>query len=122
MSLAKAIEKIAMEMEFQCKVEREGQSLVEEGRNGKTIPPTTIAQYAYRLRLILLAAEDDVTEERLSMKQHKEALINHLTSSGPSTRKTILRVTGIPAGSLSELLREPEFESVNRGEWRLRGE
>jgi hypothetical protein len=45
-----------------------------------------------------------------------------LAEHGPALRTEIAANTGIPTGSLSELLRGQEFESLERGFWALKGQ
>jgi hypothetical protein len=59
-------------------------------------------------------------KERTPMSAHKKRLIDFLHDARMATRAQILASTGIPEGSLSQLLREPEFEQMERGTWRLK--
>lgn len=58
---------------------------------------------------------------RTPLIEHKDRLIKCLEASDqPLTRKRIASILGIPEGSLSQLLREPEFQRLERGLWGLR--
>ena len=59
---------------------------------------------------------------RVPLSIHKRKLIEFLRSHGPTTRGALSTETGIPAGSLSELLSGDEFEQVQRGFWALKGQ
>jgi hypothetical protein len=59
---------------------------------------------------------------RLRKSVSRQILINFLRANGPQTRQEITNKTAIPAGSLSELLAEPEFERHERGLWGLKGQ
>jgi hypothetical protein len=57
---------------------------------------------------------------RIRMSQRKGQLIEFLgRQPGPVTRAFIVLHAGIPAGSLSALLREPEFMQTEHGMWAL---
>ena len=60
-------------------------------------------------------------ETRIPLSARRVALRDFLASAGPSTRAQIVAGTGIPAGSLSALLANPEIESTTHGQWKLRG-
>lgn len=51
---------------------------------------------------------------------HKSNLIKFLSKHGTCAREFILEETGIPEGSLSALLKSPEFCSPKRGFWALK--
>jgi hypothetical protein len=57
---------------------------------------------------------------RVPMSFHKRTLIEFLNNARLATRAQILESTTIPEGSLSELLRDPEFVQAERGVWRLK--
>jgi hypothetical protein len=59
---------------------------------------------------------------RVPLSVHKKKLIDFLTAHGPSMRGEIAAKTGIPPGSLSELLGGNEFEQPRRGFWALKGQ
>ncbi len=65
--------------------------------------------------------ETRAKEARIPLAQRRLALLHFLAKNGPSTRTQILAGTGIPAGSLSALLADPEIVSAGHGIWRLRG-
>jgi hypothetical protein len=71
-------------------------------------------QEAYRL------TRQDSMRLRISLDDHREALIAFLAVHGPSARGEIVRRTKIPSGSLSILLQDQRFEQVKHGLWRLR--
>jgi len=56
---------------------------------------------------------------RIPMSVHKQRLIKFLGEYGQATRGTVTARTGIPEGSLSELLSGPEFVQVQHGVWAL---
>jgi len=56
---------------------------------------------------------------KVRMSEHKATLIAFL-ADGVASRATILHETGIPEGSLGQLLREPEFAKKERGMWGLK--
>ncbi len=60
--------------------------------------------------------------KRLPLSLQKLKLIAFMQKHGPVPRSFIAANTNIPAGSLSVLLSEEEFEQVERGIWRLREE
>jgi hypothetical protein len=60
------------------------------------------------------------SSSRVSMAVHKFRLVEFLKQHGPSTRKEITTKTGIPEGSLSELLKRPIFEKQRWGIWALK--
>lgn len=64
-----------------------------------------------------LAAVQKTT--RVPLAQRRETLRTYLTARGPATRAQIVTDTGIPAGTLSALLSDSEFESIGYGLWRL---
>ena len=57
---------------------------------------------------------------RTSMSAHKRKLVAFLETTRSATRAEILSLTGIPDGSLSQLLREEDFEQLERGLWALK--
>lgn len=58
---------------------------------------------------------------RVPLSVHKRALVAFLREHGPASREEIAAKTGIPAGSLSALLRRRGvFEKVKRGVWKLK--
>ena len=57
---------------------------------------------------------------RVPLTLRRELLRVYLRTQGPTTRAQILTDTGIPAGTLSALLADPEFESSAHGLWQLR--
>jgi len=59
---------------------------------------------------------------RLPLAIHRRKLIEFLKEHGPATRGEIHSETGIPPGSLSELLSGDEFEQHIRGFWALKGQ
>jgi hypothetical protein len=59
---------------------------------------------------------------RTPLRLHREKLVEFLKERGPSTRGEISSATGIPTGSLSELLSGDEFEQQERGLWSLKGQ
>ena len=61
----------------------------------------------------------DREEKRVPLETHRAALIEYLTRVGSATRAEITASTGIPAGSLSQLLAGDEFHSPRYGEWTL---
>jgi hypothetical protein len=71
----------------------------------------------------LISASELITfgSSRVPLSIHRKRLIDFLAEKGPSMRAEIAMATHIPNGSLSEVLRGPEFEQVERGLWRLRG-
>jgi hypothetical protein len=46
--------------------------------------------------------------------------MRHLSLFGPANRSTILETTGIPNGSLSVLLQDPDFVKDEAGRWTVR--
>lgn len=60
---------------------------------------------------------------RIPLWMHKQTLVDFFKSQAGGTvavsRHMIVQVTGIPAGSLSEILSGDEFEQTVRGYWRL---
>ena len=57
---------------------------------------------------------------RKPVSWHKDRVIKFLQQHGPSARKDIMEKAYIPAGSLSVILRSPEFESIEHGIWKLK--
>jgi hypothetical protein len=58
---------------------------------------------------------------RVPLLTHKRKLIDFLRKSkSPVSRKQILAATTIPAGSLSSILKDDEFEQVEHGLWKLK--
>jgi len=70
-------------------------------------------------RKVKQALEEVREESRIPLHRHRETLIAFLAEFGPSTRREIAAGTSIPAGSLSRLLRGPQFEQAAHGLWRL---
>jgi len=56
---------------------------------------------------------------RVPLSEHKTNVIAFLKLVESATRGEILTYTGMPEGSLSEVLRDQEFEQAARGRWRL---
>lgn len=56
---------------------------------------------------------------RRPLAHRREALREYLAAKGLATRAQITADTGIPPGTLSALLTEPEFETVGSGLWRI---
>lgn len=56
---------------------------------------------------------------RLPLAVQKEKVIRFLDNNGPMPRSTILSMTGVPAGSLSALLKGKEFKQNDTGNWEL---
>ena len=57
---------------------------------------------------------------RVPLEIHRATLARFLGDNGPAPRTTILEYTRIPQGSLSALLRDPLFERMEDGRWRLK--
>lgn len=78
-----------------------------------------------RLNQAIAAAREEIKKDNESKKRtplavHRENLIKFLKANGQSPRSAIRDGTGIPEGSLSELLGGIEFEKGNLpGTWRL---
>lgn len=70
--------------------------------------------------LVLSAVPDVVKARRHSLSKHKGNLIAFLATVESATRGEITAATGIPEGSLSELLRGDEFQRIERGQWKLK--
>jgi hypothetical protein len=62
-------------------------------------------------------ATTTATASRVPLSIHKQKLVSFLLTYGACTRAHILEKTGIPSGSLSELLKGDEFAQVMRGVW-----
>jgi hypothetical protein len=87
----------------------------------KTLAPNLLAEYR-KLGLLIkgVKAEESLyARVRSSMSVHKQKLIAFLREQGPTARAEIVAKTGIPSGSLSELLRDKEFKTSERGVWAL---
>jgi hypothetical protein len=64
---------------------------------------------------------DEFESQRTRISEHKKKLIDFFTMRpSPAPRQLILGMTGIPPGSLSTVLREPEFAQTEHGMWTLR--
>jgi hypothetical protein len=72
----------------------------------------------FEARMEAKAAEEGGS--RVPLTVHKKKLIDFLREHGPSVRAEIANKTGIPPGSLSELLSSSEFEQLQRGFWGLK--
>jgi hypothetical protein len=80
-------------------------------------------KYPYSNSSAVTAAKTiaDIIKHRVPLSVQKQKLIDFLAQRGAATRASICSETGIPSGSLSELLKGPEFVSLSRGVWGLRG-
>lgn len=85
--------------------------------------------YPRNADLPVLSARDEIEAKmklakeivsRQPLASHKAKLIEFLDTYGPTKRALIPTMTGIPAGSLSELLTGPEFERLDYGVWALK--
>lgn len=63
-----------------------------------------------------------VPPPRIPLATHRKKLIEFLSKHGQATRTEITAKTGIPAGSLSELLSGDEFKQLQRGFWALKNQ
>jgi hypothetical protein len=86
---------------------------------GKCIRRIYAEETRYNTVVTLPHSAQVVPPARVPMSVHKEKLVEFLTQHGPSTRNQILSGTGIPAGSLSELLTK-ECEQKKEGFWTLK--
>jgi hypothetical protein len=94
--------------------------------------PTTLRAEFYRLGAAIKSIKSMFGERntkirvvhtpvsgRIPMSEHKKKAVDYLRQVESATRLEILANTGVPEGSLSQLLRDKEFEQVERGRWRL---
>jgi hypothetical protein len=63
-----------------------------------------------------------VLKPRIPLSVHEENVIEAIRSNGPMPRGAILEVTGVPAGSLSAILKGKKFVRTKDGRWGLRKE
>jgi hypothetical protein len=68
-------------------------------------------------KVVDYAADRDV---RLPLAVRRRQLAEFFKEYGPSARGRITEITGIPDGSLSAILKQPEFEQKVRGLWGLK--
>src|SRR5205807_3698916 len=59
---------------------------------------------------------------RIPLFVHKQKLVDFLSTREAATRVQIIKATGIPAGSLSSLLKSRDFAQVRHGYWALKGQ
>jgi hypothetical protein len=57
---------------------------------------------------------------RVPFHDRKKQIVDYLRDKGPSHRGEIIAETGIPAGSLSVVLQDADFENVGRGLWKAK--
>ena len=57
------------------------------------------------------------TAGRSRRQTRKEQLLAFLDQHGPTSTKEIINETGIPRGSVSWTLRQPEFTNLKDGRW-----
>ena len=88
----------------------------------REVSPDLVDEYRNLGRLIkgVLEEESRYVRSRISMSAHRETLVQFLRERGPTARAEIVAKTGIPSGSLSELLRDDEFASPARGVWAVK--
>jgi hypothetical protein len=57
---------------------------------------------------------------KVSLDDRKKQLLDYLRQKGPAHRGEIISDTGIPPGTLANLLQQSEFENVSRGVWKAK--
>lgn len=88
--------------------------------NGADINCSSEVGKGTKFTVTLPCSKSKAMPARIPLSVHKQRLIEFLAKNGESTRGDIIAGTGIPAGSLSELLRGEEFVQADRGFWNLR--
>jgi hypothetical protein len=98
--------------------ERRGEILKELAQTS----PELVAEYQKLGRYIRAtrAAENNLLAIRRSLPEHRQKLVEFLKEHGPATRAEITAKVGIPPGSLSTVLLQPDFQQHGRGFWALK--
>ena len=88
----------------------------------KALGPEVFSEFRKLGRLIKeLSVEGAKESTRKPLSVHRANLIRYLGEHGPATRREMTNATGVPPGSLSQLLKaRQEVEQVQHGVWKLK--